>query len=93
MVDALGDGECHLVWVELERVVMSIGQEGSAHKTWADVVEVDVADVPDVAELGEAFHIVVDVAFRGGIGRCCTESACAGNAADNSEMPFLLRMR
>ena len=67
--DALGNGEGNAVRVELERVVMSVGKEGSADKAGTDVVKVDVMDASDVAELGEALHVVVDVAFGGGISR------------------------
>ena len=70
--DALGNGEGNAVRVELERVVMSVGKEGGADKAWTNVVEVDVVDASDVAELGEALHVVVDVAFGGGISRGST---------------------
>ena len=70
--DALGNGEGNSVRVELERVVMSVGKEGGADKARTDVVEVDVVDASDVAELGEALHVVVDVAFGGRIGRGST---------------------
>ena len=47
--DALGNGEGNSVWVELERIVMSVGKEGSSDKTRTDVVKVDVMDASDVA--------------------------------------------
>ena len=67
-MDAFGDGESYAVRIELERVVMSVGKERGTHKARTDVVEVDVMDASDVAELGETFHVVIDVAFGGGIG-------------------------
>lgn len=91
-LNAFGDGEGNAVRVELERVVMSVGKEGSADKARTNVVKVDVMDASDVAELGEALHVVVDVAFGGGIGRGCTESSCASNAADDGEVGFLFGM-
>ena len=51
---------------------MSVGKEGSADKARTDVVKVDVMDASDVAELGETFEVVVDVAFGGGISRGST---------------------
>ena len=51
---------------------MFVGDEGGTHKARTDVVEVDVMDASDVAELGEALHVVVDVAFGGGISRGST---------------------
>ena len=90
--DALGNGEGNAVRVELERVVMSVGKEGGADKAWTNVVEVDVVDASDVAELGEAFHVVVDVAFGGGIGRGSTQSSCASDAADDGEVGFTVGM-
>lgn len=90
--DALGNGEGNAVRVELERVVMSVGDEGGTHKARTDVVEVDVMDASDVAELGEAFHVVVDVAFGGGIGRGSTQSSCASDAADDGEVGFTVGM-
>lgn len=78
--------------IELERVVMPVGKERGADKAWTDVVEMDVMDASDVAELGEALHIVVDVAFGGGIGWGSAESACTSDAADNGKMPFLVGM-
>ena len=69
VANAVGNGESHLVGVELEGVVMPVCQEGGAHKAWTDVVEVDVANASDVAELGETFEVVVDVAFGGRVGR------------------------
>lgn len=92
MADALCDGEGNAVRVELERVVVSVGKEGSADKARTNVVEVDVMDASDVAELGETFHVVVDVAFGGGIGWGGTESSCAGDAADDGEVGFLSGM-
>lgn len=71
-LNAFGDGEGNAVRVELERVVMSVGKEGSADKARTNVVKVDVMDASDVAELGEALHVVVDVAFGGGISRGST---------------------
>ena len=71
---------------------MSVGKEGSADKARTDVVKVDVMDASDVAELGEALHVVVDVAFGGGISRGCTESSCASNAADDGEVGFTVGM-
>ena len=71
-LDAFGDGKGNAVWVELERVVMSVGKEGGADKARTDVVEMDVMDASDVAELGETFEVVVDVAFGGRIGRGST---------------------
>lgn len=91
-MDAFGDGESYAVRIELERVVMSVGKEGSADKARTDVVEVDVMDASDVAKLGEAFHVVVNVAFGGRIGRSSTQSSCASNAADDSEVGFLFGM-
>ena len=70
--DALSNGEGNSVRVELERVVMSVGDEGGTHKARTNVVKVDVMDASDVAELGEALHVVVDVAFGGGISRGST---------------------
>ena len=67
-MDAFGDGEGNAVRVELERVVMSVGKEGGADKAGTNVVEVDVMDASDVAELGETLHVVIDVAFGGRIG-------------------------
>jgi len=90
--DAFGDGEGDAVWVELERVVMPVIKERSAHKAGTDVVKVDVTDAPYVAELGEAFHIMIYIAFGGGIGWGGTQATCAGNAADDSEMAFLFGM-
>ena len=78
--------------VELERVVVSVGKERGADKAWTDIVEVNVANASDVAELGETFHVVVDVAFGGGIGRGSTESSCASDAADDGEVGFLFGM-
>ena len=49
VTDAFGDGKGNAVWVELERVVMSVGKEGSADKAGTDVVKVDVMDASDVA--------------------------------------------
>lgn len=92
MVDAFCDREGDVVWVKLEGVVMTIGKKGSAHKAWANVVEMDVMDASDVAKLGEAFHIMVDVTFGGGIGRGSTQSSCASDAADDSEVGFLFWM-
>ena len=71
-MDAFGDGESYAVRIELERVVVSVGKEGSADKARTDVVEMDVMDASDVAELGETFEVVVDVAFGGGISRGST---------------------
>lgn len=62
-MDAFGDGESYAVRTELERVVVSVGKEGSADKAGTDVVEMDVMDASDVAELGETLHVVIDVAF------------------------------
>lgn len=90
VADASCDGEGNIVWVELERVVISISNEGCADKAWTDVVEVDVVDVSYVAELAEAFHVVVGVAFGGGVGWGGSESAGAGYAADDSEVAFLV---
>ncbi len=90
--DALGDREGNSVRVELERVMVPVGKERGADKAWADVVEMDVMDASDVAELSEAFHVVVDVAFGGGIGRGGTQPSCAGNAADDGEVGFLFWM-
>lgn len=92
VADASCDGEGNIVWVELERVVISISNEGSAHKARTDVVKVDVANAPNTAELGEAFHVVVSISFGGRIGWGGTESACAGNAADDSQMSLMFRM-
>lgn len=91
-LNAFGDGEGNAVRVELERVAVAVGKEGSAYKTRTDVVKVDVMDASDVAELGEALHVVVDVAFGGGIGRGCTESSCASNAADDGKVGFTVGM-
>ena len=71
---------------------MSVGDEGGTHKARTDVVKVDVMDASDVAELGEALHVVVDVAFGGRISRGCTESSCASDAADDGEVGFLFGM-
>ena len=71
-MNALYDGEGDLVWVGLEGVVMTVGKEWGADKAGTDVVEVDVSDALDVAELGEAFEVVVDVAFGGRVGRSGT---------------------
>ena len=71
---------------------MSVGNEGGADKTRTDVVEVDVVDASDVAELGETFEVVVDVAFGGGIGWGSTQSSCASNAADDGEVGFTVGM-
>ena len=51
---------------------MTVSQEGCADKARADVVKMDVADASNVAELGEALEVVVDVAFGGGVGRSGT---------------------
>ena len=91
-MDAFGDGESYAVRIELERVVVSVGKERGTHKAGTDVVEVDVMDASDVAKLGEAFHVVVNVAFGRGIGRGSTQSSCASNAADDSEVCFLFGM-
>ena len=87
--DASGDGEGDLVWVELERVVVSVGKERGADESGTDVVEVDVSDASDMAKLGEAFEVMVDVAFGGGVGRSGTQASCAGNAADDGEVAVL----
>ena len=81
-----------MVRVELERVVMSVCDEGGADKARTNVVEVDVMDASDVAELGEALHVVVDVAFGGGIGWGSTQSPCASDAADDGEVSFTVGM-
>lgn len=91
-MDAFGDGESYAVWVELERVVVSVGKERSADKTRTDVVEVDVMDASDVAKLGETLHVVIDVAFGGRIGRSSTQSSCASDAADDGEVGFTVGM-
>ena len=91
-MDAFGDGESYAVRIELERVVMSVGKEGGADKARTDVVEVDVMDASDVAELGEALHVVVDVAFGGRIGWSSTQSSCASDAADDGEVGFTVGM-
>ena len=92
VADASCDGEGNIVWVELERVVISISNEGCADKAWTDVVEVDMVDASYAAELAEAFHVVVGVAFGGGVGWGGSEPAGAGYAADDSEVPLSLRM-
>lgn len=92
MADALGDGERYFVRIELERVVVTVGQEGRADETWSYIMQMDVADASDAAKLGEALHIVVNVALGGGIGWGGAESACASDAADDSKMPFLVGM-
>ena len=92
VADALCNGEGNAVWVELEGVVMTVCKEWGADEAGTDVVEVDVADASDMAELGEAFEIVTDVSFRGRIGRGGTESPCASDAADDGEVGFLLGM-
>ena len=61
--NALGNGEGDTLWVKLEGVMMSVCQEGSADKAWADVVEVNVADTSDAAELVETLHVVAVVAL------------------------------
>ena len=71
---------------------MSVGKEGSAAKAGTDVVKVDVMDASDVAELGEALHVVVDVAFGGRIGRGSTESSCATDAAEDGKVGFTVGM-
>ena len=71
---------------------MSVGKEGGADKARTDVVEVDVVDASDVAELGEALHVVVDVAFGGRISRGSTESLCASDAADDGKVGFTVGM-
>lgn len=86
VANAVGNGESHLVRVELEGVVVPVCQEGGAHESWTDVVEVDVANASDVAELGETFHIMIVVALGGGVGWGGTQSACPCNAADDSEV-------
>lgn len=80
------------MWVELEWVVMAVGKEGGADKARTNVVEVDVMDASDVAELGETFEVVVDVAFGGGIGWGSTQSSCASDAADDGEVGFTVGM-
>lgn len=89
VADALCDGEGNAVWVELEGVVMTVCKEWGADKTRTDVVEVDVSDASDVAKLGEAFEVMVDVAFGGRVGRSGTQASCAGNAADDGEVAVL----
>lgn len=69
---------------------MSVGKEGGADKARTNVVKVDVMDASDVAELGETFEVVVDVAFGGGIGWSSTQSSCASDAADDGEVGFLV---
>ncbi len=91
-MDAFGDGESYAVRIELERVVVSVGKEGSADKARTDVVEMDVMDASDVAELGETLHVVVDVAFGGRIGWSSTQSSCASDAADDGEVGFTVGM-
>ena len=91
-MDAFGDGESYAVRIELERVVVSVGKEGSADKARTDVVEMDVMDASDVAELGETLHVVIDVAFGGGIGWSSTQSSCASDAADDGEVDFTVGM-
>ncbi len=71
---------------------MSVGKEGSADKARTDVVEVDVMDASDVAELGEALHVVVDVAFGGGISGGSPQSSYASNAADDGKVGFTVGM-
>ena len=53
VADASCDGEGNIVWVELERVVISISNEGCADKAWTDVVEVDM-----VGHVGPALFAV-----------------------------------
>ena len=92
MLNVLDDGVRHLMRIELKRVVVTISKERSADETWADVVNVEMVDVANVAELGEAFEVVVDVAFGGGIRWGGTESACACDATDDGKMGFSTRM-
>lgn len=90
--NALGDRKGYVVWVKLKRVVVAVGNEGGADKAWADVMEVDVVDVSNVAELSEAFNVMADVAFCGGIGWGGSKSAGGSNAADDGQMSFVVRV-
>ena len=81
-----------MVGVELERIVVAVGKEGCADESGTDVVEMDVSDASEVAELGEAFQIVVVVALGSRIGWGGTLSTCASYAADDGEMSLLVGM-
>lgn len=89
---AFGYGEGDAMRVELEWIVVTICQERCAHKSRTNVVKVDVAYASDVAELGQTLEVVIVVALGGRIGWSNAQSTCASNAADDSEMSFLLRM-
>lgn len=53
-------------------------------------MEMDVVNASNVAELGEALHIVVDVAFCGRVGGCGTESTGTSDAADDGKMSWVV---
>ena len=89
--DAADDGFGHAARVELEGIVVAVGEERGADEAGADVMEMDVTEAADGAELLQALHVGVDISFRGGIGGCGTESAGAGDAADDGEVGFVVR--
>lgn len=68
----------------------AVGEERGADEAGTDVVEMDVTEAADGAELLQALDVVADEAFGGGIGGGGTESMCAGDAADNCQMYLTL---
>ena len=72
--------------------MVAVGNERGAHKAGTNVVQTNVMQVPDGAQLLQAFHIVTHIALGGRVGWCRPKSLGARNAADHGDVCGLITL-